>query len=56
MISSRRVYSEIWHGIYDKIHAHFEDEITKLTQLDIPESEALELVSEQFILIYGSLF
>ena len=31
---------------HDKIHAHFEDEITKLTQLDIPESEVLELVSE----------
>ena len=31
---------------HDKIHAHSEDEITKLTQLDIPESEALELVSE----------
>ena len=31
---------------HDKIHAHFEDEITKLTQLEIPEREVLELVSE----------
>ena len=41
---------------HDKIHAHFEDKITKLTQLDIPESEALELVSEKFVLIFDDLF
>ena len=39
-----------------KIHAHFEDEITKLTQLDIPEGEALELVAEQFTMIFDRLF
>ena len=41
---------------HDKIHAHFEDEIMKLTQLDIPEGEKLELVSEQFALIIDNLF
>ena len=45
--------SNDFHG---KIHTHFEDEITKLTQLDIPESKALELVSEQFALIFDALF
>ena len=41
---------------HDKLHAHFEDEITKLTQLDIPENKALELVTEQFSLIFDALF
>ena len=41
---------------HDKIHAHFEDEIMKLTQFDIPESKALELVSKQFTLIIDALF
>ena len=41
---------------HDKLHAHFEDEITKLTQLDIPKNEALELVLEQFALIFDRLF
>jgi hypothetical protein len=41
---------------HDKLHAHFEDEITKLTQLDIPDAEALELVTEQFTLVFDSLF
>ena len=41
---------------HDKIHAHFEEKIKKLTQLDIPESEALELVSEQFALVFDALF
>ena len=41
---------------HDKLHAHFEDEITKLTQLDIPENEALELVTKQFSLIFDGLF
>ena len=35
-------------GFHDKLHAHFEE----LTQLDIPENEALELVLEQFVLIF----
>ena len=43
-------------NFHDKLHAHFEDEITKLRQLNIPENEALELVSEQFALIFDRLF
>ena len=40
----------------ERIHAHFDDEMTKLTQLEIPESEALQLVSEQFGLVIDQLF
>ena len=42
-------------NFHDRIHAHFEDEITKLTQLDIPEDKALGLVSEQLALIFDRL-
>ena len=42
-----------FHG---KIHTHCEDEITQLIQLEILENKALELVSEQFALIFDGLF
>ena len=42
-----------FHG---KIHAHFEDEITRLIQLGAPENEGMELVSGQLVLIFDLLF
>ena len=43
-------------SFHAKLHAHIFEEINKLTQLEIPEAEALTLVSEELILIFSKLF
>ena len=41
---------------HEKLHSHFEDEVTKLTQMGIPGDDALLLVSEQYTLIFDRMF
>ena len=40
-------------AFHTKLHAHILEEINNITQLQIPEVEALVLVSEEFILIFN---
>lgn len=55
---SRMANSMNTHAVafHTKLHAHILEEINKLTQLQIPEVEALTLVSEEFILIFNKFF
>lgn len=39
-----------------RIHTHFDSELTKLTQLGLKPTEALQLASEELVIIYNKLF
>jgi hypothetical protein len=41
---------------HDKVHSHIKDELNKLIQLNIPEDDALVLVSEDLVLMFDRMF